>query len=169
MRSSSRSSSIEPQTKRRNLASSPAGGVRFSALRRYTSTSGIGFQAPVDGSWKTIVTFTPSESRPGELRYRLYKNRYAELAEVTLEEAETRMPAAEKRQPYLAEDPQYAGYDGMITSAAEIDRLAKPLQATGTPEPTAATSCAVPDAGDPRGGGGCIRGQTLVRHPIEIR
>lgn len=111
-----------------------------AALRRYTSTSGIGFQAPVDGSWKTIVTFTPSESRPGELRYRLYKNRYAELAKVTLEEAETRMPAAEKRQPYLAEDPQYAGYDGMITSAAEIDRLAKPLQATGTPEPTSVTS-----------------------------
>lgn len=110
-----------------------------SALRRYASTSGIGYQAQIDGSWKSILTFTPSESRPGELRYRLYKNRYAELANLTLEEAESHLPAAEKRQPYLADNPEYAGYDGMITLAAEIDRLAQPLRTAKTLAPTAAT------------------------------
>lgn len=108
------------------------------ALRRYTSTSGIGFQAQLNESWKSILTFTPSESRPGELRYRLYKHRYAELANITLEEAESHMPAAEKRQPYLADNPEYAGYDGMITSAAEIDRLTQPLRTTETLERAAA-------------------------------
>ena len=109
-----------------------------SVLRRYTSTSGIGFQASFDGSWKSIITFTPSESRPGELFYRLYKNRYAELAKITPEEAEARMPAAEKREPYLADNPEWAGYDGMITSAAEIDRLSQTLRVAGmSPESTA--------------------------------
>jgi endonuclease NucS-like protein len=98
-----------------------------STLRSYTSTSGIGFQAQIDGSWKSIVTFTPVESRPGELRYRLYKHRYATLANITLEHAETLMPAPEKRQPYLPENPDYAGYEGMLTSTAEVDRLSQPL------------------------------------------
>jgi Endonuclease NucS len=102
-------------------------------LRRYASTSGIGFQAPFDGSWKTIITFTPSESRTGELRYRVYKNRYAELAKLTVAEAEVLMPAPERRQPYLPDNPEYIGYDGMITSAAEIDRLAEPLRTSVTP------------------------------------
>ena len=88
-----------------------------------------------------IVTFTPSESRPGELRYRLYKHRYATLASITLEDAEVLMPAPAKRQPYLPENPDYAGYEGMITSAAEIDRLAQPLQ-TAAISPTQATASA---------------------------
>ncbi len=112
-----------------------------SALRSYTSTSGIGFQSQIDGSWKSIVTFTPSESQSGELRYRLYKHRYATLAGITLEEAEALMPAAERREPYLPENPDYAGYEGMITSAAEIDRLAQPLRtAAVAPAQAAATS-----------------------------
>lgn len=111
-----------------------------SALRSYTSTSGIGFQAQIDASWKSIVTFTPSESRPGELRYRLYKHRYATLASITLEEAEALMPAPDKRQPYLPENPDYAGYEGMITSAGEIDRLAQPLRTTAmSPAPATAS------------------------------
>jgi hypothetical protein len=111
-----------------------------SMLRRYTSTSGIGFQAQVDSSWKTIITFTPSESRAGELQYCVYKNRYAALASITVEEADALMPAAEKRQPYLPDNPEYGGYVGMITSAAEIDRLAQRLRTTETsPAPASAT------------------------------
>lgn len=99
------------------------------ALQRFPVS---GFQAQVDESWKTVVTFTPSEGRPGELRYRVYKNRY--------EEAEALMPAVGKRQPDLADNSEYAGYDGLITSAAEIDGLARPLRPTGpSPEPAAPT------------------------------
>lgn len=111
-----------------------------SALRRYASTSGIGFQAPFNGSWKTIITFTPSESRPGELHYRVYKNRYAELANIAAEEAEALMPSAEKRRPYLADNAEYNGYDGMITSVTEIDRLAQPLRTPGAPPEPAAVA-----------------------------
>jgi hypothetical protein len=104
-----------------------------AVLRRYTSTSGIGFQAQIGGSAKTIINFTPSQSRPGELRYCIYKNRYAELADITVEDAERLMPATENRRPYLPDNPEYAGYDGMITSTAEIDRLVQQLQTAAAP------------------------------------
>lgn len=117
-----------------------AGAAFGSVLRRYTSTSGIGFNAQIHGSWKTIITFTPSASRREELRYCVYKNGYAALAKITVEEAEGLMPAVEKRQSILPDNPEYTGYEGMITPSAEIDRLAHPLRAAGTsPEPTADT------------------------------
>jgi hypothetical protein len=109
-----------------------------SVLRRYASGSGIGFQAQIDDGWKTIITFTPSESRRGELRYRVYRGRYAALAKTTVVGADAFMPAAEKRQPYLPDNPEYTGYDGMITSKAEIDRLAQPLRTT-LPAPESAS------------------------------
>ena len=83
-----------------------------SVLRRYTTTTGIGFQAQIDGGWKSIIVFTPCESSPGELRYWVYTNRYAKLADMTVEETEALMPAAEKRQPLIAHDPEYAGMRG---------------------------------------------------------
>lgn len=111
-----------------------------SVLRRYTSTSGIGFQAPIAGGWKTIITFTPSQSRSSELNYRVYKHRYAEVVNISSEQAEAMMPAAERRQAYLPDDPEYAGYAGMITSATEINRLAQPLRPPAAPPEPAATT-----------------------------
>lgn len=99
-----------------------------SALGRYTSYSGISFHAQANGSSKTVLSFTPAESHEGELRYCIYKNRYAEVAQMPVEQAEALMPSAEHRQPYLPDNPDYTGYEGMITSTAEIDRLVHPLR-----------------------------------------
>lgn len=99
-------------------------------LRKYATTSGIGFQAPVEGGWKSIVTLTPGDSRPGRLRYRLYKNRYAEVAAVSVEQAEALVP--KNRTMYDVGDDEYAGYEGLITETAEIDRLVEPLRSRTT-------------------------------------
>ena len=89
-------------------------------------------------SGRAGFAFTPSESRPGELRYCVYKNRYAALAHTTVADADASMPAAERRQPYLPDNPEYTGYEGMITSTAEIDRIAQPLR-TAPPAPDSAS------------------------------
>jgi len=47
------------------------------------------------------------------LRYRLYKNRYAELAGRLLTEVESLMPG-----------PDWEGYEGFISERHEVDRLA---------------------------------------------
>lgn len=115
-----------------------------SVLRRYASTSGIGFQAQINGGWKTVITFTPSESRPEELRYCIYKNRYAALANASVADAERLMPAEERRQPYLPDNPEYTGYEGMIASAAEIDRLTEALATSAGASSSAAVNGSSP-------------------------
>ena len=109
-----------------------------SVLRRYASTSGIGFQAQINGGWKTVITFTPSESRLGELRYCVYKNRFAALANTSVADADQLMPAAERRQVHLPDNPEYTGYEGMITSPVEIDRLTRAI-ASALPTPPASS------------------------------
>jgi hypothetical protein len=104
-----------------------------SVLNRHNLVTGIGFNARVNGSTKSVLMLGPAESHEGALRYWIYKNRYAEVAHLPSEEADALMPAEEK-QPYLPDNPDYNGYQGVITSTDEIDRLVQPLRSNGIPQ-----------------------------------
>jgi hypothetical protein len=56
------------------------------------------------------------------------------MTHIPVEQAEALMPAEEHRQLLPSDNPEYTGYDGTITSAAEIDRLVQPLLSMRMPQ-----------------------------------
>ena len=69
------------------------------------------------------------------LRYRLYKNRYAELAGRLLTEVESLMPLRHDEWVYGPADagPDWEGYEGFISERHEVDRLAGALRRNARP------------------------------------
>lgn len=109
-----------------------------AVLQKHTTRSSIGFAGAFNGSRKTVVSLLPSDSNAGEgLRYRLYKNRFAELAKLPSADVETLMPQRHDDWTYVANGgPDWEGYEGFITSREEIDRLAGALSQVAHPELT---------------------------------
>jgi hypothetical protein len=100
-------------------------------LQKHTTRSSIAFETSFNGSRKTVISLLPGESNADEgLRYRVYKNRYAELAKLPLADVESLMPLRHDHWIYGNEDagPDWEGFEGFITSAQEIDRLADALR-----------------------------------------
>jgi hypothetical protein len=109
-----------------------------AVLQKHTTRSSIGFGGSFDGSRKTVISLLPGDSDAEEgLRYRLYKNRFAELAKVTGADVESLMPQRHQDWIYFANaGPDYEGYEGFITGREEIDRLAGALSQVADPELT---------------------------------
>lgn len=103
-------------------------------LQKHTTRSSIGFASLLDGSRKTVISLLPGESSAGEgLRYRLYKNRYAELAKVHVSELASLLPLRHDDWVYGPADagPDWEGFEGFIADPQEIDRLASALKQVG--------------------------------------
>jgi len=109
-----------------------------AVLQKHTTRSSIGFAGAFTGSRKTVVSLLPGDSNAGEgLRYRLYKNRFAELAKLPSADVESLMPQRHDDWTYVANGgPDWEGYEGFITSREEIDRLAGALSQVAHPELT---------------------------------
>ena len=102
-----------------------------SLLQKHTTRSSIGFASSFNGSRKTVISLSPGESNAGEgLRYRLYKNRFAELTKLPVGEVESLMPLRHEDWIYGPADagPDWEGFEGFIADRQEIDRLAGALQ-----------------------------------------
>lgn len=99
-------------------------------LANHTTRSSMGFAASIDGSNKTIISLLPGESNADEgLRFRLYKNRYAELTKLPASKVDALTPPRREDWSYVANGgPDWEGYEGFIATREEIDRLAEPLR-----------------------------------------
>lgn len=100
-------------------------------LPKHTTRSSINFAGIFDGSRRTVISLLPGESSPTNgLFYRVYKYRFAELASLSVVEAESLMPASRSPWVYGPDDAgqDWQGFEGFISSAGEIDRLADALR-----------------------------------------
>lgn len=100
-------------------------------LQKHTTRSSIGFANSFDGSRKTVISLLPGESSAGEgLFYRLYKHRYAELANLAASEVDGLMPVRHEDWIYGPpdSDPDWHGFEGFISDRSEVDRLAGALK-----------------------------------------
>jgi hypothetical protein len=100
-------------------------------LQKRTTQSSIGFGGSFDGSRKNIVSLLPGESdAENGLFYRLYKNRFAELAALSAADAEALMPRHHEDWSFdpSKNDPDWSGFEGFIASREEVDRLAGALR-----------------------------------------
>jgi Endonuclease NucS C-terminal domain len=103
-------------------------------LQKHTTRSSIGFASLLDGSRKTVLSLLPGDSSADEgLRYRLYKNRYAELANLQVNEVTGLLPRRHDDWIYGPSDagPDWEGFEGFIVDRQEIDRLAGALRQVG--------------------------------------
>src|SRR5690606_6991717 len=102
-------------------------------LQKQTTRSSIGFAGQLNGSRKTIISLLPAESTEADgMRYQIYKNRLASLAGGNFGEIEAMLPDRREDWIYYPSAPaDYEGFQGYITSVAEIDRLAKVLSGNG--------------------------------------
>ena len=109
-----------------------------AVLQKHTTRSSIGFASSFSGSRKTVISLLPGDSDAGEgLRYRLYKNRFAELAKLPSADVEALMPQQHEDWTYVANGgPDWEGFEGFITGREEIDRLASALSQHPHPEST---------------------------------
>jgi hypothetical protein len=94
-------------------------------FQKHTTRSSINFASDLDGSRKTVISLLPGESDSSRgLRFRLYKYRFAALAELDVADVEQLMPANHESWIYTANSgPDYEGYEGFIAKPDEIDRL----------------------------------------------
>jgi hypothetical protein len=78
-----------------------------------------------DGSRKIILNLIPGESDADKgLFFRIYRDRFAELAGISSGEVEDLMPASHRDWSYIANsDPEWEGFEGFMASREEIDRL----------------------------------------------
>jgi hypothetical protein len=99
-------------------------------LQKHTTRSSIGFTSSLNGSRKTVITLLPGESNSDDgLRYRLYKNRYAEVTGLSLVDVERVIPAKHEDWTYDANaDSDWEGFQGFIANNHEIDLLAEALR-----------------------------------------
>ena len=64
-----------------------------AVLQKHTTRSSIGFASSFSEGRKTVISLLPGDSNAGEgLRYRLYKNRFAQLAKLPSADVEALMP-----------------------------------------------------------------------------
>ena len=114
-------------------------------LQKGRTKSSIAFTGTIKGRNKTVLSLLPGESSeqetvlsllPGEsseqegLFYRLYKNRFAELAALPPTDVERLVPLRHEDWSYdpSGKDPDWAGFEGFIASRDEVDRLAGALK-----------------------------------------
>jgi hypothetical protein len=100
-------------------------------LQKRTTQSSIGFAGSFNGSRKNIVSLLPGESHAEKgLFYRLYKNRFAEIAALSAADAEALMPRHHEDWSFdpSKSDPDWSGFEGFIVSREEVDRLARTLR-----------------------------------------
>lgn len=98
-------------------------------LQKQTTRSSIRFTGSFNGSRQVVISLIPGESSTGEgLRYQIYKNRYAELTKLSLNEVESLMPLRHDDWRYGADSgPDWQSFEGFIANREEIVRLAQPL------------------------------------------
>lgn len=99
-------------------------------LQKHTTRSSINFASSVNGSRKTIISLLPGQSNAEDgLRYRLYKNRYAQITSLPVSDVENLMPLRREDWIYWANAGRdWEGFEGFIADRAEIDRLAEALK-----------------------------------------
>ena len=98
-------------------------------LQRHTTRSSIAFDGHFNGSRKTVISLLPSEDDAGRgLHFQLYRDRYAELATLAVEEVENLMPECHKDWAFIVNTgPDWEGFEGFITTREEVDRIATRL------------------------------------------
>ena len=91
--------------------------------------SSLSFEHNFDGSRKVILNLIPGESDSDKgLFFRIYRDRFAELAGISSDEVEGLMPASHRDWSYIANsDPEWEGFEGFMAGSEEIDRLAGSL------------------------------------------
>lgn len=87
--------------------------------------SALAFGASLGGSRKTILNLIPGDSdAENGLFYRIYRDRFAELAGIPSEDVEGLMPVSHQPWIYSANaGPDFEGFEGFMVSREEIDRV----------------------------------------------
>ena len=95
-------------------------------LQKHTTRSSIGFTGPINDSRKTVISLLPGESNaPDGLRFQIYGNRFAQMADLSKDEVKNHMPEANEYWIFYPEaSSDYEGFQGFINSKVEIDRIA---------------------------------------------
>ena len=103
-------------------------------LMKYRTTrSSIAFIAKVGGGQKVILSLIPDPQGAGAaqgLRYQLYKNRFGELTGLGEQEVLAVVPAQHDEWSYEGGDgdPDWEGFQGVLASRDEVDRLARAIE-----------------------------------------
>ena len=86
-------------------------------LKKQTMRSSMRFTGRLSGGNKAVVNLLPlprDSSRADRQHYQLYKRRFATLAGLTEEQGEGPMPASRRDWEYVPDDPDWAGFEGII-------------------------------------------------------
>src|SRR5207302_4357153 len=104
-------------------------GALQAVLQKQTTRSSIRFVGSFDGSRKDVISLVPGDSSADDgLRYQIYKNRIAVLAQVPSAGVESLMPAEHEEWSYVGStDPDYHGFEGFMKTREEIGRIAGAL------------------------------------------
>lgn len=103
-------------------------------LGKQRTRSSLSFTGSLNDGRRTVISLIPGDSTAADgLRFRLYKNRYAQLVGLSLAEVEGLMPVRRENWVYPGSEglPNWEGYEGFIATREEVDRLAEPLRRSG--------------------------------------
>jgi hypothetical protein len=95
----------------------------------HTTMSALSFWHSFGGRRKTILNLIPDESdAENGLFYRIYRDRFAELAGIPSDDVKGLMPVSHRSWIYHANaGPDFEGFEGFMVSREEIDRVAGAL------------------------------------------
>lgn len=96
-------------------------------LQKYTTRSSICFNGQFEGSRKVVLSLLPGHSDPqAGLRYQLYESRCCALTGLSEAQLATHLPAQREAWRYgsTGADPDWAGYQGHLRTAEEVELLA---------------------------------------------
>jgi hypothetical protein len=99
-------------------------------LSKHTTRSSLGFAGMLEGSRKTVFSLLPGESSLEDgLCFRIYSNRFAALAGISLERLEELLPDKRKHWIYYpTAGPDGEGFEGFFSDPEEIEHLAGVLE-----------------------------------------
>ncbi|MDA1062023.1 MAG: hypothetical protein O2895_03830 [Chloroflexi bacterium] len=102
-------------------------------LQKHTTRSSVSFTGLIDGSRCSVFNLIPGQSDAAHgLCYQLYRDRFARLAGISRDNLGGLLPAVHEDWIYYqTAGPDFEGFEGIITSCAEIDRLAEALSSPG--------------------------------------